>query len=96
MSIRVIDILNDCQKLIQASKEMGLQRIARISSIPVESVELVADALEKQIQKKPVKRSFVIPYPGIYVCPKCKEALNRQEHHCRCGQAIKWEEGDEK
>jgi predicted amidophosphoribosyltransferase len=46
---------------------------------------------DKQMPKKPIKRSFVIPYQGINVCPNCKEPISRKRNHCRwCGQALDW------
>ena len=51
--------------------------------------EKIRKALEKQIAKKPVKRSFIVPYEGINVCPSCKEPLpSSKEHHCKCGQKL--------
>lgn len=86
MSIRVIDILNDCQKLIQASKEMGLQRIAMISNIPVKAVELVADALEKQIPKKPyIRKQYEMQgIPATWYsshCPGCEREMGEWDEH---------------
>lgn len=52
--------------------------------------EELREAREKQISKKPIKRSFIIPYEGIDVCPSCKEPISKKEHHCKCGQAIDW------
>lgn len=56
------------------------------------TAEQYREAVEKQREKKPVKRSFVIPYGGIDVCPNCKEPISKKEHHCKCGQAIDWSE----
>ena len=54
------------------------------------TVEELKEAKEKQIAKKPVKRSFIVPYEGINVCPSCKEPLGGKEHHCKCGQKLDW------
>lgn len=55
------------------------------------TVEELKEAKEKQIPKKPVKRSFIVPYEGINVCPSCKEPLpSSKEHHCKCGQKLDW------
>lgn len=56
------------------------------------TVEECRAAMEKQVPKKPVKRSFIIPYEGIDVCPNCKEPISKKEHHCKCGQTIDWRE----
>ena len=48
-------------------------------------------ALEKQIAKKPVKKSFIVPYEGINVCPSCKQPLDDKRHYCsKCGQKLDW------
>lgn len=61
----------------------------------VKALEMSIKALEKQIAKKPVKRSFIVPYEGINVCPTCKEPLpSSKEHHCKCGQKLLWEVED--
>lgn len=59
------------------------------------TVEELREAKEKQMAKKPVKRSFIIPFEGINVCPSCKRPINKKEHHCNCGQAIDWSEKDD-
>lgn len=71
--------------------------IVRREKIPKGKIKMILealgkgiDALEKQIEKKPVKRSFIVPYEGINVCPSCKEPLGGKEHHCRCGQKLDW------
>ena len=46
------------------------------------------EAREKQVPKKAVKKSFIIPNKGIDVCPSCKQPISKKEHHCKCGQAI--------
>ena len=55
------------------------------------ALDVSIKALKKQIAKKPVKRSFIVPYEGINVCPSCKEPLpSSKEHHCKCGQKLDW------
>jgi hypothetical protein len=103
MSSSTKDILEDCKKLISASKELGLQRIARISSIPVEAVELVADALEKKTPEPP--HLWGEGYSGgeivydMYDCPNCGKSyeLECEKYDCcpNCGQAIKWEDEED-
>jgi hypothetical protein len=58
----------------------------------VEALKMGVDALKKQIAKKPVKKSFIIPCDGIWVCPSCKEPLGGKLHHCECGQKLDWSE----
>lgn len=64
----------------------------------VEAVEMGIKALEKQIAKKPIYK----PYDDTcvyyeYACPDCEEWLDRNSkpHHCKCGQKILWDWGNE-
>ena len=56
-----------------------------------EAIDMAINALEKQIPNKPVKKSFIVPYEGINVCPSCKEPLGGKRHYCsKCGQKLDW------
>ncbi|OUO78173.1 hypothetical protein B5F53_11540 [Blautia sp. An249] len=81
--IRAIYITQALNMSIKALKE--IQQYRKIGT-----VKECRAAMKKQNPKKPVKRSFIIPYEGIDVCPNCKEPINKKEHHCKCGQAIEW------
>ena len=60
-----------------------------------EAIDMAIQALEKQIPKKPVKKSFIVPYEGINVCPSCKEPLGGKRHYCsKCGQKLDWSDED--
>lgn len=61
--------------------------------------EVSINALEKQIPKKPIKKSPIcyektkdgtefIAYD--YFCPDCNKQIKATEHHCKCGQALDW------
>ena len=58
-----------------------------------EALHMAVVALEKQIPKRPIKRSFIVgckeatPLNG---CPTCKEILHRIGNCCDCGQKIDW------
>ena len=58
-----------------------------------EALHMAVVALEKQIPKRPIKRTFLIgckeatPLNG---CPTCKEILHRIGNCCDCGQKIDW------
>lgn len=61
--------------------------------------ELAINALEKQIPKKPVTKNRICYSMSIdgealyaydYYCPLCDVKVNRERHHCPCGQALKW------
>lgn len=56
-------------------------------------------ALEKQIPKTPFiweEKSIDSPVPNDnwgYECPCCgSREIDYPEHHCKCGQALNWEE----
>lgn len=62
--------------------------------------QMGANALEKQIPKKPIKKNPICYaktkdgqeyFAFDYFCPNCNERIKRFEHHCPCGQAILWE-----
>ena len=55
------------------------------------ALDLAISALEKQIPKRPIKRTFVIgckEVKPINCCPTCKEPNN--DDCCDCGQRIDW------
>lgn len=54
----------------------------------VEEIEMAINALEKQIPKKPYE-----DYNGEIhkdKCPTCHITLFPNEHHCKCGQSLDW------
>ena len=64
--------------------------------------EMAIDALEKQVQKKPIKTKIAtlnkspeaISWEQIHCCPICKSNLVSQYKYCpQCGLEIDW--GDE-
>lgn len=57
-----------------------------------EAKAMAIDALEKQIDKKPIKvDSGVYDYPFDFECPNCRENVDEDEHHCECGQKLCWD-----
>lgn len=80
------------QEAIEVISKIEIPSSADIPAV-LEAFEIMKKATEKQIAKKPVKRSFIVPYEGINVCPSCKEPLpSSKEHHCKCGQKLDWRE----
>lgn len=61
-----------------------------------EACAMGAEALEKQIPKKPNEYydGYADGHPVIeFECPNCGAELEADfDHHCRCGQAIDWSE----
>ena len=60
--------------------------------VPLETLKVAKEALEKQIKKKPSrKHKFAELYIGY--CPNCLEGINSEMEHCdKCGQALDWGE----
>ena len=63
--------------------------------------EMAIDALEKQVQKKPIKTKIAtlnkspeaISWESIHCCPRCESNLAPQYKYCpQCGQEIEWED----
>ena len=54
------------------------------------SVKVIADALEKQIPKKPIMRKDVAE--TYYICPECEWEVDRfDDNYCSdCGQKLDW------
>ena len=68
-----------------------------------EACIVAIEALEKQIPKKPVRKNPICYckktngeeyYAYYYYCPVCGTKLTLWEHHCACGQAIDWSDGE--
>lgn len=65
--------------------------------------EMAIDALEKQVQKKPIKTKIAtlnkspeaISWESIHCCPRCESNLVSQYKYCpQCGQTLNWEDCD--
>lgn len=63
--------------------------------------EMAIDALEKQVQKKPIKTKIAtlnkspeaISWESIHCCPRCESNLAPQYKYCsQCGLEIEWED----
>ena len=54
------------------------------------SVKVIADALEKQIPKKPIMRKDVAE--TYYICPECEWGVDKfDDNYCSdCGQKLDW------
>lgn len=67
------------------------------------TLKVAKEALEKQIPKKPVKRNPICyrrtkdgqeDYAYDYHCVLCDTKINKEKHHCPCGQAIDWSDSE--
>lgn len=63
----------------------NLAENAYLTMSTVEEMNLVIEALEKQVPKKPVKTRSEI------VCPACHTLVGSSPYCRYCGQAIQWE-----
>ena len=66
--------------------------------------EMAIDALEKQVQKKPIKTKIAtlnkspeaVSRESIHCCPRCESNLAPQYKYCpQCGLEIDWGEDDD-
>ena len=79
--------------VLKEAKSMCCKEIRALYNIPIKNMEMIVQALEKQIPKKPYKDNDNGLYEKDY-CPTCHRSLFPNDHHCECGQAIDW--SDEK
>ena len=63
-------IAEDCKAVIEEAKSMGCNKVRALYNIPLENMELIVQALEKQIPRKPVNYD-----KHYYKCPCCNEDL---------------------
>ena len=70
---------------------MGCKEIRALYNIPLKNMELIINALEKQIPKKPKNR-----YKTRYIwdsayCPICNCGITSRWVYCQCcGQKLDW------
>ena len=76
--------------------ECGEERAFKQSCI---DDEIIIEALERQILVKPIKKNPICysrtkdgleKYSYDYHCPNCGVNVNKETHHCPCGQALDW------
>lgn len=82
-------IAEDYKAVIEEAKQMGCNKIRALYNIPIENMELIVLALEKQIPKKLIKWA-----DGTEHCPTCD-----CDNSCigygvciDCGQKLDWSE----
>ena len=91
-------IAEDYNAVLNEAKSMGCKNIRALYNIPLNNMELIVKALEKQIPKKPISISSV--ENSMYVkCPTCKLRTVLYDgcsmNYCKnCGQAIDWSDGE--
>ena len=95
---------DDYSNVLKEAKSMGCKEIRALYNIPLKNMELIINALEKQIPKKPIIKQS--KYCNAYHCPVCNgyirstntriEVILEENIFCGvCGQKLNWE-SDEK
>ena len=75
--------------------DMAIQALEEVEQYrALGTVEELKEAREKQVAKKPLADSYGEIGMGFLVpiCPNCRKPVEEGEHHCECGQALKWSE----
>ena len=75
----------DDLKLVLARIPEGY--ITYTTTVPVKSLKIAIQALEKQVPMKPIDR------PESWRCPNCNNKISHDQQlmHCRsCGQLVTW------
>jgi hypothetical protein len=79
---------DDYSNVLKEAKSMGCNDIRALYNIPLKNMELIINALEKQIPKKPIfteDKQFAL-------CPCCdmKGLTDKQKYCDNCGQKLDW------
>lgn len=92
MNEKVKQIAEDLAAVLKEAKNMGCKEVKYFHNIPLENVEVVVKALEKQIPKKPKDiRYFGMAGHHIGLCPVCNDGANSEFQYCGdCGQRLDW------
>ena len=93
---------DDYSNVLKEAKSMGCKEIRALYNIPLKNMELIINALEKQIPKKPIMKQYFDDMEEEYLCcPTCGEILtdriqmdNKDFYfHClNCGQKFDYGE----
>ena len=91
-------IAEDCKAVIEEAKSMGCNKVRALYDIPLENMELIVQALEKQIPKKVKIEQWIYTKcdcgyefsrhhgDGYYSIP-----LENKTKYCpNCGQKLDW------
>ena len=83
-------IADDLEKVLNEAKSMGCNDVAAFRHIPLENVQTVVTALQKQVPMKPT-------FTGdgyAWTCPNCGKdyevEYDEYEYCPECGQKIDW------
>ena len=88
------DLAEDYRMVLHEAKSMGCNEIKALYNIPLKNMEMIVQALEKQIPKKPIKsENQVVRYVNTYYCPTCELGItgtNIAKWCYHCGQKLDW------
>ena len=93
------DLAEDYRMVLHEAKSMGCKEVRALYNIPLKNIELIINALEKQIPKKPTPIDYekyidVIDNArllrGAYWCPNCKRVVKSGSFCNDCGQKLDW------
>ncbi len=93
-------IIIERNKAVDSAVIMEIQKIAVENGIETKFVlneKNIISAFEKQIAKKPIKKTLANDgYAWEWICPNCHIIkVTTEEQFCHdCGQAINWSEGE--
>ena len=96
------DLAEDYRMVLHEAKSMGCNEIKALYNIPLKNMEMIVQALEKQIPKKPTYEGDGYADGHLvydtWICPCCEtryEVDYEEYDYClHCGQKIDW--SDEK
>ena len=87
---------DDYSNVLKEAKSMGCKEIRALYNIPIKNMEMIVQALEKQIPKK-VQLRHIRKYDGYDdgECPNCGMSVSREydgnDVFCPdCGQKLDW------
>ena len=87
---------DDYSNVLKEAKSMGSKEIRALYNIPIKNMEMIVQALEKQIPKK-VQLRHIRKYDGYDdgECPNCGMSVSREcdgnDVFCPdCGQKLDW------
>ena len=88
------DLAEDYRMVLHEAESMGCNKIKALYNIPLKNMEMIVQALEKQIPKKPIKsENQVVRYVNTYYCPTCELGItgtNIAKWCYHCGQKLDW------
>ena len=87
------DLAEDYRLVLHEAESMGCNEMKAMYNITLKKIEMIVQALEKQIPKKVVQKSYMVK--GAVVCPKCEfVALTVDEYCSHCGQKLDWSDAE--